>query len=78
MITLHITRADDYEGVYLPLPTTPAEIGEAWVELDTISCFLQEGNPQSCKDFSPAGGWGILSPLSAHQGVSHPVARAVE
>ena len=37
MITLHITRADDYEGVYLPLPTTPAEIGEAWVELDTIS-----------------------------------------
>lgn len=27
MITLHITRADDYEGVYLPLPTTPAEIG---------------------------------------------------
>ena len=42
------------------------------------SCFLQEGNPQSCKDFSPAGGWGILSPLSAHQGVSHPVARAVE
>ena len=37
MITLHITRADDHEGVYLPLPTTPAEIGEAWAELETIS-----------------------------------------
>lgn len=37
MITLHITRADDYEGVYLPLPTSPAEIGEAWAELGTIS-----------------------------------------
>ena len=37
MITIHLTRSDDYEGVYLPLPTTPAEIGEAWAELDTIS-----------------------------------------
>ena len=37
MITLHITRADDYEGVYLPLPASPAELGEAWAELDTIS-----------------------------------------
>lgn len=37
MITLHITRTDDYEGVYLPLPATPAEIGEAWAELDAIS-----------------------------------------
>lgn len=37
MITLHITRSDDYEGVYLPLPSTPAEIGEAWAYLDSIS-----------------------------------------
>ncbi len=37
MITLHITRSDDYEGVYLPLPFTPAEIGEAWSYLDSIS-----------------------------------------
>lgn len=37
MITIHLTRSDDYEGVYLPLPTSPAEIGEAWAELDTIS-----------------------------------------
>ena len=37
MITLHLTRADDYEGVYLPLPATPAEIGEAWAALDGIS-----------------------------------------
>ncbi|ACL20447.1 hypothetical protein Dhaf_2419 [Desulfitobacterium hafniense DCB-2] len=37
MITLHLTRADDYAGVYLPLPATPAEIGEAWAELDHIS-----------------------------------------
>lgn len=37
MITLHLTRADDYEGVYLPLPTSPAEIGEAWAALDNIS-----------------------------------------
>lgn len=37
MITLHITRSDDYEGVYLPLPSTPAEIGEVWSYLDSIS-----------------------------------------
>ena len=37
MITLHLTRSDDYEGVYLPLPSTPAEIGEAWAYLDSIS-----------------------------------------
>lgn len=37
MITLHLTRADDYEGVYLQLPATPAEIGEAWAWLDEIS-----------------------------------------
>lgn len=37
MITLHVKRTDDYEGVYLPLPASPAELGEAWAELDTIS-----------------------------------------
>ena len=37
MITLHLTRGNDYEGVYLKLPSTPAEIGEAWGELDNIS-----------------------------------------
>jgi len=37
VITIHLTRSDDYEGVYLPLPASPAEIGEAWAELDTIS-----------------------------------------
>lgn len=37
MITLPLTRADDYEGVYLRLPSTPAEIGEAWAALDSIS-----------------------------------------
>lgn len=36
MITLHLTRADD-EGVYLKLPSSPAEIGEAFAELDAIS-----------------------------------------
>lgn len=37
MITLHLTRSDDYEGVYLKLPTTPAEISEVFAELDAIS-----------------------------------------
>lgn len=37
MITLHLTRAEDYKGAYLPLPATPAEIGEAWAALDGIS-----------------------------------------
>ena len=37
MITLHLTRSDDYEGVYLPLPATPAETHEAWSALDRIS-----------------------------------------
>ena len=37
MLKLHLTRADDYEGVYLQLPATPAEIGEAWSWLDEIS-----------------------------------------
>ena len=37
MITLHLTRAADNEGVYLKLPSSPAEIGEAFAELDAIS-----------------------------------------
>ncbi len=37
MLKLHLTRANDYEGVYLQLPATPAEIGEAWAWLDGIS-----------------------------------------
>lgn len=37
MITLHLTRADDDEGVYLKLPSSPAEIGEVFAELDSIS-----------------------------------------
>jgi hypothetical protein len=37
MITLNLTRADDLEGVYLKLPSSPAEIGEAFAELDAIS-----------------------------------------
>jgi hypothetical protein len=37
MITLHLTRANDDEGVYLKLPSSPAEIREAFSELDAIS-----------------------------------------
>jgi len=37
MLNLLLTRANDYEGVYLQLPATPAEIGEAWCRLDEIS-----------------------------------------
>jgi len=37
MINLHLTRADNYEGVYLRLPATPAEIGETFGRLDKIS-----------------------------------------
>lgn len=37
MITLHLTRANDDEGVYLKLPASPAEIREAFSELDAIS-----------------------------------------
>ncbi len=37
MLKLHLTRADNYEGVYLQLPATPAEIGEAWAGIDNIS-----------------------------------------
>lgn len=28
MITLHLTRNSETDGVYLKLPSTPAEIGE--------------------------------------------------
>ena len=28
MLKLHLTRADDYEGVYLQLPATSDEFGE--------------------------------------------------
>ena len=37
MITLHLTRFDNYEGVYLKLPSTSNEIAEAFAELDAIS-----------------------------------------
>ena len=37
MITLLLTRAGEDEGVYLKLPSSPAEIGEAFAELDAIS-----------------------------------------
>lgn len=37
MITLHLTRVNDDEGVYLQLPASPDEIREAFSELDTIS-----------------------------------------
>jgi hypothetical protein len=37
MITLLLTRAREDEGVYLKLPSSPAEIGEAFAELGAIS-----------------------------------------
>ena len=37
MLKLHLTRADDYEGVYLQLPATSAEFGEVCSWLDEIS-----------------------------------------
>ena len=37
MIELHLTRGDNQEGVRLRFPTTPAEIGEAFALLDTVS-----------------------------------------
>lgn len=37
MITLHLTRANDYEGVYLSLPATPEKINEVLAYLDNIS-----------------------------------------
>lgn len=42
MISLHLTRGDNYEGVYLQLPTTPAEVGEAYAMLDSISRYAGE------------------------------------
>lgn len=36
MITLHLMRGEINEGVVLPLPTTPAQIAEAYSWLDTI------------------------------------------
>ena len=40
MISLHLTRGDNYEGVYLRLPATPAEVGEAYAMLDSIPLQL--------------------------------------
>ena len=37
MLKLHLTRADDYEGVYLQLPATSVEFGEVCSWLDEIS-----------------------------------------
>ncbi|MDD3193018.1 MAG: hypothetical protein PHE47_04100 [Oscillospiraceae bacterium] len=37
MIALHLTRTDDDKGIYLKLPSSPAEIGEVFAELDAIS-----------------------------------------
>lgn len=42
MISLHLTRGDNYEGVYLRLPATPAEVGEAYAMLDSISRYAGE------------------------------------
>lgn len=42
MISLHLTHGDNYEGVYLQLPTTPAEVGEAYAMLDSISRYAGE------------------------------------
>ena len=42
MISLHLTRGDNYEGVYLQLPATPAEVGEAYAMLDSISRYAGE------------------------------------
>ena len=39
MIELHLTRGDNQEGVRLRFPTTPAEIGEAFALLDTVSRY---------------------------------------
>lgn len=37
MISLYLTRSNSSEKVYLLLPATPGEIGEAWGALDQIS-----------------------------------------
>lgn len=42
MIELYLTRGDNYEGVYLRLPATPAEVGEAYAMLDSISRYAGE------------------------------------
>jgi hypothetical protein len=55
MMTLHLTRAEDYEGVYLPLPATPAEIGEAWAALDNISDDIAS----TCIVGAVSNVWGI-------------------
>ena len=39
MISLHLTRGENYEGVCLRLPATPEEVGEAYAMLDTISRY---------------------------------------
>lgn len=44
MINLHLTRGDNYEGVYLRLPATPAEVGEAYAMLDSISRYAGEAH----------------------------------
>lgn len=42
MIDLHLTRGDNREGVYLRLPATPAEVGEAYAMLDNISRYARD------------------------------------
>lgn len=37
MLKLQLTRANDYKSVILQLPSSPAEIGEVWAVLDSIS-----------------------------------------
>lgn len=37
MIKLHLTRGNNYEGVYLRFPATPGEIGECFSRLDGIT-----------------------------------------
>ena len=36
MLTLHLTRGNYYEGVYLRLPATPGEVGEVFSWLDEV------------------------------------------
>ena len=42
MISLHLTRGENYEGVCLRLPATPEEVGEAYAMLDSISRYAGE------------------------------------
>lgn len=37
MINILMTRTNDDDGVYLRFPASPAEIGEAFAEMDSIS-----------------------------------------